>query len=671
MLEPAYIELLDTNKELRKELADEIANNNITNKKLNALTRKLDTCYKTLTQHDSTILAHEDEIESLKSEIIILKLRLRKALQDVNQKEKHLLTREAQMQELEDKVDRLKQRIKELIDKKIPINNFDMAHPNPLRAILNARQALTDALARIHVYFDRRGIPMPGNIANRFDEATRASNAIIQHVNDARTQRERLDQMHAEALLDETKERRVWWLRAQRAERRNHDLMQEKIAQQLVYRRKARQFRQCQADKGLLEYNRNRLNDRYQKWKAKEFNSRQIIFNFQNNPVGNMATIQDVTISMGPLLAKVKPYEGQEAPDDYFNKISQILAYGDTLGVVGFNNAVKTNVLASKMAGRFIPPNPFNDGAGNAVNTSALFQQWLQDTYQTVMIGANRTSLKALNHEKFNITDSPETYEKRIKPYAQGILFADALPYLYDHLPNKLSIRMRMIGPADLDAFFQNLRTFWLECGGQVWEESEKPPIQQIPGLYGTPSSQALVLQKDSQAEHDFIVRLAKDLDYLGVATDLSVLGPHIYDELGKRLGRKTAHVRRSPFSELQVRNTNATKKAVRKVVQKTPVKQIVRLCSVCRKAGHTKLNCPEANSPGVKRIKKINYVYQDEVEVSENTEEEYIEYIVEEEDEAEEEENEDDDIEYVEEDDSESRNCYAVKKKWCEVEYL
>ena len=54
-----------------------------------------------------------------------------------------------------------------------------MAHSNPLRAILNDHQALTDALAGIHVYFNRKGIPMPGNIANRFDEATRASNAII------------------------------------------------------------------------------------------------------------------------------------------------------------------------------------------------------------------------------------------------------------------------------------------------------------------------------------------------------------------------------------------------------------------------------------------------------------------------------------------------------------
>ena len=108
-MDPAYIEILDTNKELRKELAEEIANNNITNKKLNALARKLDTCYKTLTQHDSIILAHEDEIESLKSEIIILKQHFQKVLQDANQKEKHLLTQEAQRHELENKVDRLKQ----------------------------------------------------------------------------------------------------------------------------------------------------------------------------------------------------------------------------------------------------------------------------------------------------------------------------------------------------------------------------------------------------------------------------------------------------------------------------------------------------------------------------------------------------------------------------------
>ena len=80
---------------------------------------------------------------------------------------------------------------------------------------------------------------------------------------------------------------------------------------------------------------------------------------------------------------------------------------------------------------------------------------------------------------------------------------------------------------------------------------------------------------------------------------------------------------------------------------------------SACGKAGHTKVNCPKG-----KRTKKVNYVYQDEVEDPENSEEEYI---LEEEDNSQEEEIEDD----VEEDDNESRNCYAVKKKWCEMEYL
>jgi hypothetical protein len=36
------------------------------------------------------------------------------------------------------------------------------------------------------------------------------------------------------AYNNETDERRVWWLRTQRAERRNHILLQEKVALQLI-----------------------------------------------------------------------------------------------------------------------------------------------------------------------------------------------------------------------------------------------------------------------------------------------------------------------------------------------------------------------------------------------------------------------------------------------------
>src|SRR6266480_4418197 len=250
--------------------------------------------------------------------------------------------------------------------------------------------------------------------------------------------------------------------------------------------------------------------------------------------------------------------------------------------------------------------------------------QWLRYTYQTVMIGANRISLKALNHEKFDTRDSPENYEKRIKPYAQGIPFADALPYLYEHLPNKLSVRMRMIAPADLNAYFQNLRTLWLECGGQVWEESEKQPIQQIPG-----PSQTLTIQPQKD---DFKVRLARDLQYSGISSDDAALEQFIYDELDRRLGGKSAHIRKSSFAP---KSAYATKKVVRKVVPKKTIKVICH-CSVCGKTGHTKTRCSR-----VKRTKKVNYVIQDDSKDPEDLEEEYI---VEEEDSSEEEEIEEED---------------------------
>ena len=78
--EDAYIKLLDTNKELRKELENEIAKNKLKDKKLKALTKELETCYKIISNQDSIILGHEDKIISLKSEIKSLNQHLHKAL---------------------------------------------------------------------------------------------------------------------------------------------------------------------------------------------------------------------------------------------------------------------------------------------------------------------------------------------------------------------------------------------------------------------------------------------------------------------------------------------------------------------------------------------------------------------------------------------------------------
>ena len=93
MLKPAYIEILDTNKELRKELANEIADNDNREKKIASFYKELESCYNTISHHDSFIIAHEEEIASLKTEIISLKRCFHQALHNVEQKKKHLLFR--------------------------------------------------------------------------------------------------------------------------------------------------------------------------------------------------------------------------------------------------------------------------------------------------------------------------------------------------------------------------------------------------------------------------------------------------------------------------------------------------------------------------------------------------------------------------------------------------
>ena len=73
MLDPAYSQLLDTNQELRSEFRDEISINKSNEKKIHILEKELEQCFRTISFQDKTIIAHEEEIESLKTEINSLK----------------------------------------------------------------------------------------------------------------------------------------------------------------------------------------------------------------------------------------------------------------------------------------------------------------------------------------------------------------------------------------------------------------------------------------------------------------------------------------------------------------------------------------------------------------------------------------------------------------------
>ena len=125
--DPAYSQLLDTNQELRSELQDEIFINKSNEKKLRSLVKELEQCYRTISFQDKTIIAHENEIEELKSEISDLRKQLRVLQQDKKFKDEVGSIQDGRIIELENKVGNLKARIRILIDKKIPIDNLDMA----------------------------------------------------------------------------------------------------------------------------------------------------------------------------------------------------------------------------------------------------------------------------------------------------------------------------------------------------------------------------------------------------------------------------------------------------------------------------------------------------------------------------------------------------------------
>ena len=389
---------------------------------------------------------------------------------------------------------------------------------------------------------------------------------------------------------------------------------------------------------------RRRIFGKYTKWKNREKNSRQIInnlnqqiFALQNNPLPNpnMATIQEVMKIISTRLSTIPDYDGQEPPDIYYNKLRNINESCRPLACVAFDAAQRTNVIIGKMAGRFFPvpvQNPYNANAN--IVTEAEMLNWMQGRYREIMVGSTRAALKALMSEKFSMLDTPDTYEKRIKPFVQGIPFADLLPYLYDHIPDNLEMRIRITAPANLEAFFTELRNKWLESGGLsgISPSVSTLPIQQIPQFS----------QKNDALEK--FVNIAVRLGYSGDLSDPIAIHKFVETELNKKYGSQTNHIKKEPFGQ-----NNNTKRAY--ATKKKPTKIIYR-CSNCEKLGHRKNNCPSLKG---KRSKKVNYTYQSEPENSDQENESIV--VLEDSDEEGSEAEESTS-------DNEPQSCFNVKKK-------
>ena len=613
-MDPAHVEVLETNKVLRDELNSEVNINILNEKKIRKYLYELEQCHKTISFQDTTIIAQESENQELRSQVSKLKKRLRIALEDIKKKESYIPYLEQELINLEDEVNRLKFRIHEIYSyRNITEDITDMAQrpPQPLTAeIIQNYEDIQRHLGDVRLYFQNR-IQVPfsrdailkklgliSTASNRLQEIAQNNQPIDQRITQLQNQYDT-----SQGILNLT---RTAFTNEQRERRQKHI--------------------------------------KYTKWKDREKNSRQIInnlnqqiFALQNNPLPNpnMAAIQEVMKIISTRISAIPDYDGQEPPDTYYNKLRNVNESCRPLGCNAFDTAQRTNVIKGKMASRFFPvpaQNPYNANAN--IVTEAEMLNWMQGRYREIMVGSTRAALKALMSEKFSMLDTPDTYEKRIKPFVQGIPFADLLPYLYDHIPDNLEMRIRITAPANLEAFFTELRNKWLESGGLsgISPSVSTLPIQQIPQFS----------QKNDALEK--FVDIAVRLGYSGDLSDPIAIHKFVETELNKKYGSQTNHIKKEPFGQ-----NNNTKRVYD--TKKKPTKVIYR-CSNCKKLGHRKNICPSLKG---KRSKKVNYTYQSEPENSDQENESIV--VLEDSDEEGSEAEESTS-------DNEPQSCFNVKKK-------
>ncbi|RIB10235.1 hypothetical protein C2G38_2206696 [Gigaspora rosea] len=210
------------------------------------------------------------------------------------------------------------------------------------------------------------------------------------------------------------------------------------------------------------------LDNKWGKWKTRTRNSEQLINNLQaqilllhNNPP-NMATVAGDLTSIAPLIAEIPNYSKQIPPDEWYQRINQILTLL-SITAVAFNDALRADILKSKMAGKYtnIPA----QYAGNNIDTPAHFIAWLRHKYQTETVGTQQVATQRLAQEKFLPFDNPESYEARIRPLLLGVADNDAniLGLLKGHLSGELYTWMKIANPAGINAFFTELKNMWLE----------------------------------------------------------------------------------------------------------------------------------------------------------------------------------------------------------------
>ena len=631
-----------------------------------------------------------EELEILRKNNMSLQKRLKKAFQDITYKEETLVILESRVLNLDEEISRLKNRICEISSRKYNTKDIlNMAQQPNQHIITNNFNIIHREMGNIRVYIQNPNLSnlRPNNILTKIgmiSTSVRILEDLIQNSRDTQTitrlQRELKASEDEKGLLlmahnNERENRRQWYYSYKDKHRRVGALIREKFASKLLIRNYRQQLQQyqnhsrnlqqkldtCQNDLFLSDI---QIDIKWGKWKNRSRNYEQIItnlnqniLNLQNNIANqpHMAAIHEIYQILHSPLSQIPNYIGKEPPDEYYQKIinvidsiNTVITTANTAHANTFTDAHRCDILKGKMGEKFSPV-PVNDGytVGNPViNTPATFQVWFRHKYREVTAGNPELALQALMQEKFNPLDTPDTYEARIRKIIVGFQDVIVIPALYTHLPPDLRSNVKMYmsirgANTTIDNFFADLKKCWLER--QSGNNSTQP---------------TLINQQQPNNALDILANFAQRLGYSGNLTDYNQMQKYIENDLYRNYGgRQVQNIKNEPFE--QQRKIYATKQpAPRKVII---TNKNSRQCSICKKVRHTKINCPK-----VKRVRRLNNISQ--YENNENDEnEEYFVYVDDDEEiiDADNEEVilEDDENEYSDFEPQET-NCFNIKKK-------
>jgi len=188
------------------------------------------------------------------------------------------------------------------------------------------------------------------------------------------------------AYNNERQEFRRWMFSYRDKDRRVQGLLREKFAKQLLYQRDTNRLQQNtrrlqtnaqnQVNRMLVIIARKQtrigelLREKFvfqlviRQRDQNILNLQGQILALQNNPLGNMADARRLPVLnlIAPILAKNKPYTGQEPPDDYLDRLIQSISFAqghmtvlENANAGDFNDAVKCDIYKAQMGGKYLP----------------------------------------------------------------------------------------------------------------------------------------------------------------------------------------------------------------------------------------------------------------------------------------------------------------------------